>query len=164
MSHLVQTRWTQAEARRAWGLGPSLACAGALSLLVSCGPKPPAEPGPNPATTNTAVLSTGVVKPEFAKLLGKWARPDGDYVLEIKEIDPAGKLEAGYFNPDPIKVAQARALRDGEVTKVFVELRDVNYPGCTYSLSYDPQHDQLFGTYFQAALNQTYDITFGRMH
>jgi hypothetical protein len=60
-------------------------------------------------------------------------------------------------------VSQARAYQESGVTKVFVELRDVNYPGCTYKLAYDAQSDQLFGQYFQATLQETYDVTFGRM-
>jgi len=33
---------------------------------------------------------------------------------------------------------------------VFIELRDVNYPGSTYSLTYEPASDQLKGIYYQA--------------
>jgi hypothetical protein len=90
-------------------------------------------------------------------------RPDGGYVLEIKTVATDGKIEAGYFNPGVIHVSKAFALQEGTTTKVFVELQDVNYPGCTYSLTYDPKTDQLYGQYFQAALQQTFDITFGRL-
>ena len=48
-------------------------------------------------------------------------------------------------------------------TKVTVVLRDANYPGCIYKLAYDEQADQLFGTYFQAAMGQTYDVVFARL-
>jgi hypothetical protein len=47
--------------------------------------------------------------------------------------------------------------------KVFIELRDVNYPGSTYTLAYDPVSDQLKGDYFQAALRQTFDVFFTRV-
>ncbi len=100
---------------------------------------------------------------EFQKLVGKWERPDGGYVLEIRSVDASGRMEAGYYNPDPIRVSKALAIQEGAVTKVFVELRDVNYPGCTYSLTYDAQNDQLYGQYFQAAVEQTYDIAFARL-
>ena len=49
-------------------------------------------------------------------------------------------------------------------TKVFIELRDTNYPGPTYTLTYDPKEDQLKGVYFQAALQQSYDVVFVRMN
>jgi hypothetical protein len=39
----------------------------------------------------------------------------------------------------------------------------VNYPGCTYTLRYDATADQLFGQYFQATQQQTYDVTFARL-
>jgi uncharacterized protein (DUF2147 family) len=101
--------------------------------------------------------------PGFGVLQGRWQRPDGGYVIEIKNIDRVGKMEAAYFNPRPIHVAKADAARDGKTTKVFIELRDVNYPGSTYHLTYDPKNDQLKGTYFQAALKQTFEVVFDRL-
>ena len=47
--------------------------------------------------------------------------------------------------------------------KVFLELRDVHYPGSTYTLTYDPARDQLQGVYYQAALQQRFDVVFVRM-
>ena len=101
--------------------------------------------------------------PGFQVLKGRWQRPDGGYVIEIKNIDRVGKMEAAYFNPRPIHVAKANAARDGNTTKVFIELRDVNYPGSTYNLTYDPKSDQLKGTYFQAVLKQTFEVVFDRL-
>jgi hypothetical protein len=46
---------------------------------------------------------------------------------------------------------------------VFVELRAPGYPGSTYTLTYDPTRDQLAGIYFQAALQQRFDVVFMRM-
>jgi hypothetical protein len=74
-----------------------------------------------------------------------------------------GSLTAGYFNPRPIKVFRAEAAKkDGTMTLV-VELRDVNYPGSTYNLQYDPATDRLKGKYFQAVERQTFDVEFMRM-
>ncbi len=132
-------------------------------MLVSCGQRtsPPTSSG---ASTNAAApAATPAPRLEFQKLVGKWERPDGGYVLEIRSVDASGRMEAGYYNPDPIRVSKALAIQEGAVTKVFVELRDVNYPGCTYSLTYDAQNDQLYGQYFQAAVEQTYDIAFARL-
>ena len=47
--------------------------------------------------------------------------------------------------------------------KVFLELRDVNYPGSTYMLTYDSVSDQLKGIYFQAVAREKYEILFERM-
>jgi hypothetical protein len=73
-----------------------------------------------------------------------------------------GSLTAAYYNPRPIRVFREEAGRkDGRIT-LFVDLRDVNYPGSTYTLHYDPASDRLRGTYFQAVQRQTFDIEFVR--
>ncbi len=102
-------------------------------------------------------------KAGFDKLKGRWQRPDGGYVIEIKAIDASGKMDAAYFNPRPINVSLAEAAQDGTTIKIFIELLDVNYPGATYHLTYDPEKDQLGGVYFQPALQQKFDVFFVRM-
>jgi uncharacterized protein (DUF2147 family) len=99
----------------------------------------------------------------FDALKGRWLRPDGGYILEIKAVDSAGKIDAAYFNPKLINVAKAEATRDGSTVKVFVELRAPNYPGSTYTLTYDREHDQLRGIYFQAVEQQSFDVGFVRV-
>ena len=47
--------------------------------------------------------------------------------------------------------------------KFFIELRDVNYPGSTYTLTYDLASDQLKGIYFQAAEQQRFEVAFVRV-
>ena len=101
-------------------------------------------------------------EPGFAKLKGRWLRPDGGYILEIRSVEAGGKMDATYNNPNPIHVARAEASETGTVTKVFVELRDVNYPGCTYYLTYEAQSDQLAGIYYQSALQQQFEVIFVR--
>jgi hypothetical protein len=108
------------------------------------------------------IAGTGT-KAAFDSLKGRWLRPDGGYVIDIREVDATGKIHAGYFNPRPINVAQAKASQEGDTTKVFIELRDVNYPGATYNLTYDPEKDQLRGVYYQPALRQSFDVFFIRM-
>lgn len=110
----------------------------------------------NPPTATASVEA-------FDQLKGRWQRADGDYVIEIRGIAPDGKLNAGYFNPQPINVAKATASPEGANVKVFIELRDVNYPGSTYTLLYAPGKDRLVGTYFQAVAGETYDVFFERM-
>ena len=117
-----------------------------------------------PAETNAINAPAAVVgSPSgFQKLSGRWQRPDGGYILEIRSVAPDGKIEAGYFNPRPINVAKAVASQESGSVKVFIELRDLNYPGSTYTLTYDPAKDLLQGGYFQAALKQTFDVFFIR--
>ena len=100
--------------------------------------------------------------PDTSKLLGKWQRPDGGYVLEVSSATPDGSLKAAYFNPRPINVARREwKLAEGRL-QVFVELRDVNYPGSTYTLNYDPVTDRLKGIYFQAVQQQQFEVDFER--
>jgi hypothetical protein len=72
-------------------------------------------------------------------------------------------LKASYFNPSSINVFRAEWNRKEGKINLFVELRDVNYPGSKYTLQYDPESDRLTGTYFQAVYRETYDIEFKRI-
>ena len=100
--------------------------------------------------------------PEPSKLIGRWLRPDGGYVLALSDPAPDGRLKAAYFNPRPINVSRAGwKVKDGHLS-VFVELRDVNYPGSTYTLTYNPATDRLVGIYFQAAMQQQFEVEFER--
>jgi len=99
----------------------------------------------------------------YQKLQGRWQRSDGGYIIDIRGVDAAGKLTAAYFNPRPINVAKAEASMVGDTLRVFIELRDVNYPGSTYQLTYEPAADRLTGTYYQAALRESYDVDFARL-
>ena len=111
-----------------------------------------------------APVAAASVPSGFQKLTGRWLRPDGGYILEIKSVDDrSGKMEAAYLNPKPIHVAKAEATREGAGVKIFVELRDVNYPGSTYVLSYDAPSDRLKGVYFQAAHQQRFEVDFVRI-
>jgi hypothetical protein len=96
------------------------------------------------------------------RLISRWVRPDGGYILELRDIKKDGNLKAAYFNPRPIKVFKAEWKRTQGIITVFVELRDVNYPGSKYNLQYDPKTDRLKGTYFQAFYGETYDVEFIR--
>ncbi len=96
------------------------------------------------------------------RLVGRWVRQDGDYVLDIRDVAADGQAQAGYFNPKPIHVAQARVKQQGASVGIFIELQDVGYPGSTYTLTYDAPHDELQGTDFQAAANQQFPVSFIR--
>jgi hypothetical protein len=151
---------------------PVVGTVGLCGLLLSCGSKSETPPTP-PAPQTNAALSVATVTPELAKLVGKWERPDGGYVLEIKSVDASGKADVAYYNPNPINVSRAAAWREKSTSKIVVELRDAGkivvelrdagYPGCTYTLEHNPQGDQLFGQYFQAAQQQTYEVVFSRL-
>jgi hypothetical protein len=132
----------------------------AAGFLTACGKK--TDLPPPAVNVSNLPAPVAISNPGFDKLQGKWLRPDGGYILEIRSATAEGKLEAGYFNPKPIHVATAEASREGETVKVFIELRDVNYPGSTYTLSYQPATDRMTGNYFQAALGQNFEVEFVR--
>ena len=72
----------------------------------------------------------------YADMTSVWVRPDGGYVLELRNVKKDGSLTAAYYNPRPIRVFRAEASGKDGTLSVFVELRDVNYPGSTYINSY----------------------------
>jgi hypothetical protein len=138
----------------------------AAGLLSSCGKQADAPlPVPPPVAVNVTNQPAPAATPNaaFEKLKGRWLRPDGGYIVEIRSVESGGKLDAAYFNPKPIHVAKAEASQDGGTIKVFIELRDVNYPGSTYTLAYDPQSDQLKGIYYQALQQQIFEVYFERL-
>jgi hypothetical protein len=139
----------------------------AAGFLPACGKKeaaPPPAPVPPQAAVNAPMQPASEAAPnvEFEKLKGKWLRPDGGYILEIRSATAEGKLEAGYFNPGPINVGRAEWHRKDGKLEVFVELRDVNYPGSTYTLEFSGAEDRMTGNYFQAAQGENFAVEFVR--
>jgi hypothetical protein len=122
--------------------------------------------GSFPGCTGSGTGGANQEKKDFdqaQQLAGQWVRPDGGYILELREIKTDGSLKAAYFNPQPIKVFNARWSRSEGTINLFVELRDVNYPGSKYNLQYNPASDRLKGTYFQAVERRTFNIEFVRV-
>ncbi|BBO78553.1 hypothetical protein DSCW_59700 [Desulfosarcina widdelii] len=100
---------------------------------------------------------------DYRPLIGRWQRIDGGYVIDVRQVEPDGSIDARYLNPRTINVSQANASTLKGYLKIFLELSDVGYPGSTYTLIYDPEKDILLGTYYQAVQRQNYDVIFVRM-
>jgi hypothetical protein len=115
-----------------------------------------------PETKQSGIGATGGGD-DLRQIVGRWRRPDGGYILEIRGVDANGNLAAAYYNPRPIKVSRAEGSVSADGIKVFVELRDVGYPGATYSLRYDPEKNLLAGYYHQPAAGGTFDVVFLRI-
>ena len=99
---------------------------------------------------------------DFKVIAGKWARIDGSYTLQVEDITSEGAVNVRYFNPGEIHVAESQVgTQEGRI-KLFVKLRDKGYPDCTYTLFYYPEQDVLAGVYYQAAVDQTYEVIFVR--
>ena len=95
-------------------------------------------------------------------LVGEWLRTDAGYLIKINKVNDDGTLEAQYFNPNPINVGKANWEESHGNLELTVELRDVNYPGSTYTLSYLPDRDILAGDYYQAVQGSTFYVEFVR--
>ena len=93
-------------------------------------------------------------------LVGNWLRTDSDYRLQISEVNEDFTLEAKYFNPNPINVGRASWQETYGSLKIIIELRDVNYPGSTYTLNYLPDKNLLAGDYYQAVEGLTFYVEF----
>jgi len=138
------------------GLAPGLV----LALAMAAPPAALAQ-GPTPAPVGAAVAAPAA-KPNLDVLKGTWVRPDGGYVIGIKEVGADGQLDATYFNPNQLPFAKAQASSEGGTLRVTLVLRAGGYAGSTYELVYDPATDRLRGTYYQAVARQKFDIYFAR--
>jgi hypothetical protein len=98
------------------------------------------------------------------KLTGRWQRTDGGYIIELKNPSPDGKVEAAYFNPNPIHVGRSGWQNSAGKIILTVELQDANYPGSLYTLEFIHQEDILRGSYFQAVEKVNYDVEFRRLN
>ena len=132
--------------------------------MLSCGSRGAAPAAGRPARSGPVVSPAAARSADtsFDRLVGRWLRADGGYVLEIRAVTPEGRVDASYLNPRPIHVARAEAARGGDIVTLLVELRDVNYPGSRYRLWYDAGRDILQGTYYQAAQQETSTSRFER--
>ena len=101
-------------------------------------------------------------KVDEQRVIGRWVRPDGGYVIDIRGVQAGGNLDAAYFNPKPIHVSRAEWRKESAGVSVFIELNDANYPGATYNLRYYPESEQLAGEYHQPLVQQTFDVYFVR--
>ncbi|MCU0345140.1 MAG: hypothetical protein MUF28_15110 [Ignavibacterium sp.] len=95
-------------------------------------------------------------------LVGDWLRTDAGYRIVITKVNQDGTLDAQYFNPNPINIGKTNWEENNGNLKIIIELRDVNYPGSTYTLSYLPDRDVLAGDYYQAVEGITFYVEFAR--
>ena len=107
-------------------------------------------------------VSESIKKTETSLLIGDWVRTDGGYLIKIIKINEDRTLEAEYFNPNPINVGKAQLQESYGNLKIVIELRDVNYPGSTYTLDYLPDRDIFAGEYYQAVEGLTFYVEFSR--
>jgi hypothetical protein len=147
---------------------------GALAALITTGcgrdgdgRRVPASEGDTPAAAKAAARTEAPAADpgapaEVQRMLGRWLRSDGTYVLELRGADRSGIVQAAYFNPKSINVSRSIWLRGAEGTQVVVELNDTGYPGATYVLGLAADGDRLVGKYNQPQMGQSFDVEFIR--
>ena len=99
-------------------------------------------------------------QPDFKVFVGEWVRPDGGYIIRVRDTKPDGSVDAGYFNPKEINIAEANVSVWKGLSKLFIKLQDEGYPGSTYTLYYYAEKDALAGFYYQASMKQTFEVVF----
>ncbi len=109
-----------------------------------------------------AETAASAEKPDFKVIIGEWVRPDGGYIVRVRDVNPDGSVDAGYFNPGKINIAEANVSLWKGLVKLFIKLQDKGYPGSTYTVYYYPKKDALAGFYYQAVTGQTYEVVFFR--
>jgi len=138
-----------------------------IVVLFGCNSSAP-KTSEKPAVTtevkpaNDQIAKPNSIQPDINQLKGEWMRTDGGKTIRINSVATDGKLDAAYFNPNPIRVGRSAWLMKDNILVVVVELRDVNYPGSTYTLQYFPEDDVLAGNYFQAVENANFEVEFTR--
>jgi len=114
-------------------------------------------------TNNTQdIVSSNGKSADKNLLVGNWVRTDASYLIKITNVNVDGTLESQYFNPKPINVDKANWEVSYGNLKITVVLRDVNYPGSTYTLNYLAERDMLAGDYYQAVQGLTFYVEFVR--
>ena len=143
-----------------------LLCFAITIIVVACDQqKEKKESDGSVSTTNTGKEPVKLQEQKTfdrSVLVGDWIRTDAEYRIAISELRDDGTLKAGYFNPNAINVGKAGWSFSEGTMKIYIELRDENYPGSNYNLVYYPDKDLLAGKYFQAVEGVTYDVGFFR--
>jgi hypothetical protein len=112
-----------------------------------------------PLATETAISAE---HPDFTKIVGEWVRPDGGYIVHVRDVKSDGSADVGYFNPAKINVAAASVSYWKGLVKLLIKLQDKGYPGSTYTLYYYADKDTMAGFYYQAVMRQTFEVVFTR--
>ncbi len=156
------------------------ACVPAASVLLLCtlavlaagcgregdgrrvSPPESSVPVAEPKAAQAEAAADPAAPAEVQRMLGRWLRSDGTYVLELRGADRSGIVQAAYFNPKSINVSRSIWLRGAEGVQVVVELNDAGYPGATYVLGLAADGDRLVGKYNQPQMGQSFDVDFIR--
>jgi hypothetical protein len=97
-----------------------------ISFLMLIGSQDVAITQNTPPSREDRAVQTPPSPAALSALQRNWIRPDGGYVIVIRGIYTAGKLDATYFNPNlnpgqlPFARAEAALLNPTVITALFV--------------------------------------------
>ena len=49
---------------------------------------------------SNAETAVSAEKPDFKVIIGEWVRTDGGYIVRVRDVNPDGSVDVGYFNPN----------------------------------------------------------------
>ena len=79
----------------------------AILVTVNLRPNGQNQNSKSDAALPQAQSSTAVDQNQgFENLIGRWLRPDGGYIIEIRSVSADGRMDAAYLNPRSINVAR----------------------------------------------------------
>jgi hypothetical protein len=110
----------------------------------------------------TAETAVSAEQADMKIIIGEWVRPEGGYTVLVRDVNPDGSVDVGYFNPNKINISEANVSMWKGLVKLFIKLQDKGYPGSTYTLYYYAEKDALAGFYYQAVMGQTFEVVFLR--
>jgi len=67
-------------------------------------------------------------KPDFNVIIGEWVRSDGGYIVRIRDVNPDGSVDAGYFNPAKTNISEADVSLWKGFVKLFIKLQTRDIP------------------------------------
>jgi hypothetical protein len=141
-----------------------------IFILSGCGERTVSRQETTPEPVVETAVAPGTAASVAEKIdfrtavAGDWVRTDADYVLQVVQLKDDGNAEVKYLNPKPINVGKATWRDENGFLLIYVELRDVNYPGSNYTLVYNPDKNMLTGQYFQAVEQQTFQVEFRKIN
>jgi hypothetical protein len=123
----------------------------------------------NTRSTPLAISKTSPPKEYFQGqdrnlIKGVWGRVDAAGEIKITEVLHGGSLKSTFYNPKLIAIEKSIWTNSSGVLRVYILLREDDYPGSSFTLNYVAVRDVLVGVYYDALTQKSYPVTFERVN
>ena len=111
-----------------------------------------------PATPSATGEPKTRISGDFDKLIGRWRRTDGGYIIEVRGIDANGRMDAAYYNPAQINEYGVTFSVGRELEQVLMSI-GVNYvfgSGDSFGYTIDPDTQEVVRAVTTAKESQLY--------